>query len=144
VHTVTHVVPVAEDEDEDPGAVVGDGVPDYLEKLSLSGSWRHRCPTAAILEAVEVAVREVMSCGGGWGRDELRDAVAHVVGAAHVTGAVHVASAYGSRGGASAGGARRVLPQAGGTACVGDALAGDGVREMRWREVKKNGIGAIQ
>jgi hypothetical protein len=43
----THVVPVAEDEDEDPGAVVGDGVPDYLEKLSLSGSWRRRCPTVA-------------------------------------------------------------------------------------------------
>jgi hypothetical protein len=55
-----------------------------------------------LLEAVEVAVWEVMPNGGGWGHDELCDA-----------------SAYGSRGGASAGGARRVLPQAGGAAtCV--------------------------
>jgi hypothetical protein len=43
----THVVPVAEDEDEDPGAVGGDDVLDYLEKLSLSGSWHRRCPTGA-------------------------------------------------------------------------------------------------
>jgi hypothetical protein len=63
-----------------------------------------------LLEVVEVAVREVMPRGEGWRHDELRDAAVHVVGAAHVAGTAHVASAYGSRGGASAGGARRVLP----------------------------------
>jgi hypothetical protein len=63
-----------------------------------------------LLEVVEVAVREVMPRGEAWRHDELRDAAVHVVGAAHVAGTTHVASAYGSRGGASAGGARRVLP----------------------------------
>lgn len=71
-----------------------------------------------------------MPHGGGWGHDELRGTAAHVAS---------------SRGGASAGGAHRVLPQAGGGATwVGDAPAGGGVREMRQREVEKNEIGAIQ